>query len=162
MNPSHRPHCNGHDYYERGIYLITIVVANRDHLLGELYMDIANPGVNLSPLGEAVMEEWEKIPMNQKCHNHKVKTLAASVMPDHFHGVLFVEERMDVSVGQVIWGFKVGCAKRWHALLAADAQSSQPKTAVNGNENGTQPGQAKPSQPNSHTPRATIPRGQSR
>ncbi len=24
MNNSHRPHCNGHDYYERGIYLITI------------------------------------------------------------------------------------------------------------------------------------------
>ena len=149
MNPSHRPHCNGHDYYERGIYLITIVVANRDHLLGELNMDIANPAVNLTPLGEAVMEEWEKIPMNQKCHNHKVKTLAASVMPDHFHGVLFVEERMDVSVGQVIRGFKVGCTKRWRALMAADEQSSQPKMAEDGNENGTQ--LCPPSQPGVQT-----------
>ncbi len=145
MTPSHRPHCNGHDYYERGIYLITIVVANRDHLLGELNMDLANPGINLSPLGKAVMEEWEKIPANQLRHNHKVKTLAASVMPDHFHGVLFVEERMDVSVGQVIWGFKVGCTKRWHALMAADAQPLQPKTAVDKNENRTPP--CPPSQP---------------
>jgi len=149
MNNSHRPHCNGHDYYERGIYLITIVVANRDHLLGELNMDIANPGVDLSPLGEAVMEEWEKIPMNQQCLNHKVKTLAASVMPDHFHGVLFVEERMDVSVGQVIRGFKVGCTKRWRALMAADAQSSQPKMADDGNENGPPP--CPPSQPGVQT-----------
>ena len=155
MNPSHRPHCNGHDYYERGIYLITIVVANRDHLLGELNMDIANPGVNLTPLGEAVMEEWEKIPTNQKRLNHKVKTLAASVMPDHFHGVLFVEERMDVSVGQVIWGFKVGCTKRWHALMAADVQSSQPKTAVDENQNGTPP--CPPSQPFLAAPEAPPP-----
>ena len=152
MTPSHRPHCNGHDYYERGIYLITIVVANRDHLLGELNMDIANPGVNLTPLGEAVMEEWEKIPMNQKCLNHKVKTLAASVMPDHFHGVLFVEERMDVSVGQVIRGFKVGCTKRWRALMAADAQSSQPKMADDGNENGTQPSPPKKAEDGNGTP----------
>ena len=139
MNPSHRPHCNGHDYYERGIYLITIVVANRDHLLGELNMDIANPGVDLSPLGEAVMEEWDATPSIQAKHGRRVKSLAASVMPDHFHGVLFVEERMDVSVGQVICGFKTACTQRWRALTGADQSSSQPHAADDGNENGTQP-----------------------
>ena len=113
MNPSHRPHCNGHDYYERGIYLITIVVANRDHLLGDLNMDIANPGVNLTPLGRAVLEEWEKIPMNQKCLNHKVKTLAASVMPDHFHGVLEVLEPMQWSLGDIMQAFKAACTSHW-------------------------------------------------
>jgi hypothetical protein len=145
MNYSHRPHCNGHDYYERGIYLITIVVANRDHLLGELNMDIANPAVNLTPLGEAVLEEWDATPSIQAKHGRRVKSLAAVVMPDHFHGVLFVEEHMDVSVGQVICGFKTACTQRWRALTGADQSSSQPHAAEDGNENGTQP--CPPSQP---------------
>ena len=127
MPPSHRPHCNGHDYYERGIYLITIVVANRDHLLGELNMNLANPGVNLSPLGKAVMEIWEKTPAFQQKRGRNISVLAAVAMPDHFHGVLFVKERMDVSVGQVICGFKTACTQRWRALLGA----SQPSTAEN-------------------------------
>ena len=38
------------------------------------------------------------------------------VMPDHFHGVLFVEERMDISVGRIIRGFKVACTQRWRLL----------------------------------------------
>jgi hypothetical protein len=139
MNYSHRPHCNGHDYYERGIYLITIVVANRDHLLGELNMDIANPAVNLTPLGEAVLEEWDATPSIQAKHGRRVKSLAAVVMPDHFHGVLFVEEHMDVSVGQVICGFKTACTQRWRALTGADQSSSQQHAADDGNENGTQP-----------------------
>ena len=130
MTPSHRPHCNGHDYYERGIYLITIVVANRDHLFGELNMDIANPGVNLTPLGRAVLEIWENTPTFQQERGRNISALAAVAMPDHFHGVLFVKERMDVSVGDVICGFKTACTQRWRALL----NGSQPYTAENGDK----------------------------
>jgi hypothetical protein len=130
MTPSHRPHCNGHDYYERGIYLITIVVANRDHLFGELNMDIANPGVNLTPLGRAVLEIWENTPAFQQERGRNISVLAAVAMPDHFHGVLFVKERMDVSVGEVICGFKTACTQRWRALL----KGSQPYTAENGDK----------------------------
>ncbi len=155
--PPHRPRCKGHDYYDRGIYLITIVVKNRDHLLGELNMDIKNPGVNLTPLGAAVLEEWEKTPEIQLGHNRHVRILATCVMPDHFHGVLFVEERMDVSVGQVIWGFKASCARRWLAIQ----DSQQPNTAAPDNktapdsqqpntvatDNKTAPDLCSPSQP---------------
>ena len=130
MTPSHRPHCNGHDYYERGIYLITIVVANRDHLFGELNMDIANPGVNLTPLGRAVLEIWENTPTFQQERGRNISALAAVAMPDHFHGVLFVKERMAVSVGDVICGFKTACTQRWRALLKV----SQPYTAENGDK----------------------------
>ena len=134
MTPSHRPHCNGHDYYERGIYLITIVVANRDHLFGELNMDIANPGVNLTPLGRAVLEIWENTPAFQQERGRNISVLAAVAMPDHFHGVLFVKERMDVSVGDVICGFKTACTQRWRALL----KESQPYTAENGDKDNAQ------------------------
>ena len=134
--PSHRPRYKGHDYYERGIYLITIVVANRDHLFGELNMDIAHPGVNLTPLGRAVLEEWIATPSIQAEHGRSVKNLGYVVMPDHFHGVLFVEERMDISVGRIIRGFKVACTQRWRLLTGQPSLVDTPTEGNNGAPNG--------------------------
>ena len=127
--PSHRPRYKGHDYYERGIYLITIVIAHRDPLFGSLNMDPVHPAVDLTPLGRAVEEEWEKIPDAELLHGRHLRILGKVAMPDHFHGVLFVEERMDVSVGEVIWGFKTACTRRWRAITGVDTPSSQPTTA---------------------------------
>ena len=70
---SYRPHNSGHDYYDKGIYLITLVVGNRDRLLGELNMDVRNPSVSLSSLGSAVMDEWRKtaaIQASKRPQNH--------------------------------------------------------------------------------------------
>lgn len=41
-------------------------------------------------------------------------------MPDHFHGVLFVEEALPKgkSLGSIIGGFKAGCTKGWASLNA--------------------------------------------
>lgn len=111
--PAHRPRCKGHDYYERGIYLITIVVRNRDRLFGELNMNAEHPGVNLTPIGRGVMEEWENIPSKEAQHGRAIAVYGKVVMPDHFHGILYVQERMEVSVGEVIRGFKIACSKRW-------------------------------------------------
>ncbi len=121
--PSHRPRYKGHDYYERGIYLITIVIAHRDPLFGSLNMDPVHPGVDLTPLGKAVEEEWEKIPDAELLHGRHLRILGKVAMPDHFHGVLFVEERMDVSVGEVIRGFKMACARRWHELTGTPSMA---------------------------------------
>lgn len=38
-------------------------------------------------------------------------------MPEHCHFILFVEERMDCSVGEVIHGFKIGCNKALRAEI---------------------------------------------
>ena len=92
-------------------------------------MDPVHPGVDLTPLGRAVEEEWEKIPDAELLHGRHLRILGKVAMPDHFHGVLFVEERMDVSVGEVIWGFKTACTKRWRAITGVDTPSSQPTTA---------------------------------
>jgi len=135
--PAHRPRCKGHDYYERGIYLITIVVRNRDRLFGELNMDVEHPGVNLTPIGRGVLEEWEQTADIQRQQNRHVTILGKVVMPDHFHGVLFVEERMDVSVGHIISGFKAACTHRWRLLTGCEQESTdgceQPCTAADGN-----------------------------
>ncbi len=138
---SHRPHCKGRDYFNRGIYLITLVVRNRDHLLGELNMDIKHPGVNLTPLGEAVLDEWKKTPDIHRQQMRHISIYAQSVMPDHFHGVLFFEHTMDISVGQVMWGFKAACTKRWKALLAP----LQPNSAANSESPATDFSQSQPS-----------------
>ena len=119
--PSPPSALQSHDYYERGIYLITIVIAHRDPLFGSLNMDPVHPAVDLTPLGRAVEEEWEKIPDAELLHGRHLRILGKVAMPDHFHGVLFVEERMDVSVGEVIWGFKTACTKRWRAITGVTA-----------------------------------------
>ena len=99
---SYRPHNSGHDYYDKGIYLITLVVGNRDRLLGELNMDVHNPSVSLSSLGSAVMDEWRKTAAIQASKDRRITRHAAVCMPDYFHGVIEVGERMDVSIGNII------------------------------------------------------------
>ena len=132
---SYRPHDPGHDYYAPGVYLITLVVRNRERnheLLGRLNNDLKAPGVTLTEIGRAVKEEWGKIPAFEQTRGRKVKVHGAVCMPDHFHGVIEVLETMDKSVGQVIWGFKVACTKHWRALLSQPmtAESGQPSLAA--------------------------------
>ena len=128
--PSYRPHNPGHDYYDKGVYLITLVTRGREPLFGRLNDDIKKPGLVLSEIGRAVMEEWEKIPSFEEKKGRKVRVLASAVMPDHFHGVIEVEERMDRSLGHVVWGFKVACTKRWRETIARPMTVEQPSLAV--------------------------------
>ena len=125
-NSSYRPHDSGHDYCAPGIYLVTLVARNRREnarMFGVLNNDAHNPGVLLNDVGRAVMDCWASIPAFEESKGRKVVLHAAVCMPDHFHGVIEVKERMTVSLGQVIWGFKVACTKRWRQL-------QQPRTAA--------------------------------
>ena len=68
-----------------------------------------------TPLGEKVLECWRRIPEFWP----QVKLLQCQLMPDHFHGLLFVESPLAVSgearnarrktLGDIIRGFKTGC-----------------------------------------------------
>ena len=116
---SYRPHNPGHDYYAPGIYLITLVVRRREDnhtLFGTFNDDLRQPAVALNELGKAVEECWRRIPEMQARRGRRVAVLTACCMPDHFHGVIEVKERMEVSLGEVIRGFKAGCTMAWHAL----------------------------------------------
>ena len=48
--------------------------------------------------------------------NLQVRLLAFQLMPDHVHGILFVQETMEEHLGQVISGFKAGCNKAFRRL----------------------------------------------
>ncbi len=112
----------GHDYEQRCIYLVTMTVEGRRPLLGWLVGDAEAkegspdaPHVELSPLGLQVKGMWEAISQ----YYPEVRVLATMVMPDHLHGILFVERPMDQPLGMVIKGFKAGCNKAYRQALAA-------------------------------------------
>lgn len=112
----------GHDYEQRCVYLITMTVEGRRPLLGRLVGDAeAEEGspeahrVELSLLGQQVREMWETISQ----YHTEVRVLATTIMPDHLHGILFVERPMDQPLGMVIKGFKGGCNKAYREMFAA-------------------------------------------
>ena len=108
--------CFCHDYFERGIYMITLEVAGRRPLLGKLVGERIAP----TPLGEAVSECWRQIPF----FHPEVQLLECAVMPDHFHGLLFVRRRMARHLGEVVRGFKMGCTKAYRAMYGAPPDQS--------------------------------------
>ena len=65
----------------------------------------------LTPLGEKVLSCWRRIPEFWPM----VELLECQVMPDHFHGLLFVKGALLSSsgrpktLGDVVRGFKTGC-----------------------------------------------------
>jgi hypothetical protein len=53
------------------------------------------------------------------------------IMPDHIHGLLFVHEKMEKHLGNVIWGFKTGCRKAARELgLLPDRSPQEEKGAA--------------------------------
>lgn len=107
--------CKGWDYSQPAVYMITIVLADRRSMaLGEVLADVLGDTIaehsarcELTALGQAVAECWEAIPRFYP----QVELICHQVMPDHFHGILRIKERLPCHLGQVIKGFKLGCNK---------------------------------------------------
>ncbi|MCR5181338.1 MAG: hypothetical protein K6C30_09040 [Bacteroidaceae bacterium] len=117
-----------HDYHGRGIYLITLCTEGRHPLLGRLTgSSPTEAAIEPSPLGREVLRCWEQIPAIQRQLAEKkaamtgqpcvrdIHIIAQQLMPDHFHGIIFVKQEMDISLGDVIRGFMVGCTKAFNA-----------------------------------------------
>ncbi len=118
--PSMKRRSNINDYYGRHIYMVTMAVEGRRPLLGSLMGSSAvadgeegAPCVVPTPLGQEVIRCWELIPQ----FHHEVSLLAFQLMPDHLHGILFVQEAMEEHLGHVISGFKAGCNKAYRQLV---------------------------------------------
>lgn len=143
LPPTHRRSLY-HDYRERGIYLITLNTENRQPLLGNLCGDCAeNAYIHPTALGEEVLRCWQAIPSIQRhlaakkskhqgiTHRREIQLLAYQLMPDHFHGIIFIKEDMDVALGHIIHGFMVGCTKAYHKMLSlANTPKVPPSSSV--------------------------------
>ena len=129
----------GFDYSQRMIYEITIVLKERRPVLGRLVKKpYENAGledgagheptwvVEPSAMGQDVLDCWRKIIDFWP----QVSLIEAQLMPEHFHGILFVKERLPLThpdrpegpgnrrktLGDIIRGFKAGCAMAWLEL----------------------------------------------
>lgn len=94
--------CSNWDYRQRAIYMVTLTVAEHGPLLGRLIGDERAAAIALTPVGEMVAGCWREIPG----HFPGVSLMEYQVMPDHFHGVLFVRERQPKPLGGMIGFFK--------------------------------------------------------
>ena len=124
--------CPSRNYSARGIYLITLCTEHRRPLLGELCGDNATQAhIRPSDLGRAILRCWYDIPTLQKksaaqkslrigkeCRR-EIQLITSQLMPDHFHGIIFIKEDMDISLGQVICGFMTGCTQAYHEMIKA-------------------------------------------
>lgn len=118
-----------HDYHGRGIYLITLCTEGRLPLLGRLVGNsLGEAAVEPTALGREVLRCWEQIPEIQRrlaerqtartgrpCERD-ITLLDRQLMPDHFHGIIFVRKEMDIALGDVIRGFMVGCTKAYNGI----------------------------------------------
>lgn len=97
----------GHDYQDRCIYMLTLVIDRRRPLLGHITGDgVTEPAMmHLSPIGQVVNDAVLRIPSFYP----SIEILSHQVMPDHLHIVLFVHERIPVHLSRVVGGFKGGC-----------------------------------------------------
>jgi REP element-mobilizing transposase RayT len=74
----------GYDYASAGAYYVTIVAWHRECLFGE----VVNGEMKLNQVGKIVEWEWLELPKRLRY----IELGAHMVMPNHFHGILFIHE----------------------------------------------------------------------
>ena len=128
--PSMQRRCVGHDYTERQMYMVTMVVEGRRPLFGRVEgrSDAPNgsedaPRVVLTELGKRVESCWYEI----ATRHPQIDVMALQLMPDHLHGILFVKEKLERPLGKVLLGFKQGCNKAFREVQSVAVVQQQTK-----------------------------------
>ena len=102
-----------------------MTVEGRRPLFGRLVgHDGATPetteaSVELSPLGQRVKDEWLAVTV----HHPEVTAVSLQLMPDHLHGILFVEQQMEGHLSDVIRGFKTSTNKAYRQIVLGQAEA---------------------------------------
>ena len=106
--------CFKWDYYGKGVYMITMTLADRSkHLFGRLVGDSAETAaIELSELGRAVDAHLRRISE----FTPEIELLRAQLMPEHLHAVLRVKRRMAKPLGIALRGFKGGASQLFWRL----------------------------------------------
>lgn len=95
--------CWEHDYCEPCFYLVTVVTEPRRDCLGALCVPAGGEAtLVLSAAGEVVSEVWRRT----SAVYPGVEACECVVMPDHFHGLLWVKERLARPMGHIVKAFK--------------------------------------------------------
>lgn len=117
--------CFNWDYSSRCIYMITIVLADRSRpVLGQLVGEGEEWRVEPSELGLIVEQCWREIPRQWP----GVELIESQLMPDHFHGIIFVKEQQKKKLGNIIGSFKSKSTSRAGVGLGRTRPSAEPRT----------------------------------
>jgi len=81
-----------YDYSSAGAYYITICCYKRRHYFGK----IVNGKMILSEFGVIVNTEW----LRSSCIRKEIELDTYQIMPNHFHGIVFILETPDKSISQ--------------------------------------------------------------
>ena len=115
-----------HDYTSACIYLITVTTAERKRVLGSLVGDSPDTAaIEPTDLGRYVAEAFRKTAAEAtKKTGCRVQVLHYQIMPDHFHGILYVRDTLpaDYSLGKIIAAWKSDCT---HALWSDSSFCAQ-------------------------------------
>lgn len=125
----------GHDYAVPGTYEVTIVVADRRPIFGEIVGTTKNgvekPQLKPSPLGQIVLDK--EIP---KIHHYypQVDIWQVCLMPDHLHLIVRINQPLSKGkhLGIVIGAFKGGVSRAWWQLntTVSEASASESRTPL--------------------------------
>ena len=113
------------DYSQRRIYEITIVLEDRRPILGRLVKrGEGDWAVEPSEIGGIVLACWREIAVRWP----QVELIEDQLMPEHFHGVLFVKEQLPKgkSLGNIIGSFKSRSTSEVGKYLAARGGEPNP------------------------------------
>ena len=133
-----------HDYTLPCIYLITVTTEGRHRLLGTLVGgSAATAAIEPTPLGAYVAEAFRQTATETtKKTGCRIQVLHYQIMPDHFHGILYVRDTLpaDYALGKIVAAWKSACS---HALWVSFSSfssrdlSSERGTKDFGSEHGT-------------------------
>lgn len=114
--------CRNWDYCGKGVYQITITLADRKRrALGRLCHDAAQGAwVELSAVGRLVETALAEVPRQWL----GVEILGSVVMPDHLHFVVAVRARQKKPLGAIVGSFKSKATSRWLNLLGRSRPSA--------------------------------------
>lgn len=129
-----------HDYTSSCIYLITVTTEGRQRLLGTLVGDsAATAAIEPTPLGAYVAKAFRQTAVETtKKTGCRVQVLHYQIMPDHFHGILYVRDTLpaDYALGKIVAAWKSACT---HALWASPSFSASFSAPHLSAENKTKP-----------------------
>ena len=108
-----------HDYTSVSLYLITVTTVDRQKILGNMVGNSAEEAhVEPTDLGRMVIAFFKQIPEitleKTGCH---VQVVQYQLMPDHFHGILYVKDKLpkEYPLGQIISGWKGACTRAYNS-----------------------------------------------
>lgn len=125
-----------HDYGSVCAYLITVTTVERKRVLGHLSGDsAATAHVEPSPLGDYVIAAFRKMAaMATEKTGCRVQVLQYQLMPDHFHGILYVRDPLPAgwSLGKMMGAWKGDCSRAyWESNAALTRGARNEESAPN-------------------------------